>query len=72
MIRTEASAKGCCFCCDGRDDVLDVVFETDGNKGDTFQQRRLPLCVGCRSELHDELTPAASGKERMVVKELNW
>jgi hypothetical protein len=69
MIQIDVSEKAGCFCCSSRDEVMDVVFETEGK--DPIE-RRLPLCIGCRSELHDELTPDDAGEERLIAKELNW
>ena len=69
MIRVENSERDRCFCCDGRDDVMDVVLETEGKD---LAQHRMSLCIGCRSELHDELTSDDSGESRPVVRELDW
>lgn len=79
MITIEESKRDACFCCprtndevddDGEpvNDVRDIVFISDNE-----EQRRMPLCVMCRSELFDELTPDDDEVANShVVKELNW
>lgn len=69
MIRVENSEKDRCFTCGRREEVLDVVFESEGKM---TEQRKICLCIECRSELHDELTPDEDGEKRGSVKELNW
>jgi len=74
-----ARCAGQCYCCSATNnktdddgdpiaDVRDIIF-TNKNGVD----RRLPLCIECRSELHDELTPDDAGEaESNRVKELDW
>lgn len=78
MITIEESKRDQCFGCDRTNDdlnddgdpvndVVDVVFTSPKD-----EERRMPLCVVCRNELFDELTPDDDGEESQAVRELKW
>lgn len=79
MIGIEEAGVGVCFCCrksndqiddDGESvyEVRDLVFSDPEDR-----ERRIPLCVVCRNELFDELTPDdGDGEDKVMVRELNW